>query len=419
MAELITMLALSPTMEEGTLVEWLKSEGDTVAEGELIAEIETDKATMEMESFFDGTILKLLVKKGDAIPVGAPLAVIGEPGEDYSSLLEGSAPAAPAQKMESAQKAEAAPTTATSVAPPVVTSSTNMSATISTPERVIASPIAKRIAADKGLDLSTIKGSGPSGRIIKRDVESALSAPVQNPLSTLSSDEGEMVPMSQMRKTIAKRLTQVWTETPQFFLTRSIDMGAAMAQRKVMNTQLAEAGIDAKISVNDLIIKASAVALDRVPEMNVSYRGDHILQFDRAHIGVAVAVEDGLITPTIRDAHLKPLSKIAVEIKEMIGRAKAKKLKPEEYTGGTFSISNLGMFGIEEFTAIINPPQAGILACGAVAKVPTVNAAGELEVGTRMKVTLTCDHRAVDGAVGAKFLQELVKLLENPMLMLI
>lgn len=406
MAELITMLALSPTMEEGTLVEWLKSEGDEVSEGELIAEIETDKATMEMESFFEGTILKLLVKIGDAVPVGAPLAIVGEPGEDFSGLLT----ASPAPVVADVH---VAPTTAPASSPAVATKP------IVSTGRIVASPVARKIAEDKGIALNTIQGSGPNGRIVKRDLENLSAATRVAAPAFAESDEGEKIPMSQMRKTIAKRLTQVWVETPQFFLTRSVDMGAAMKQRKVINTQLAEAGVDAKVSVNDLIIKASAVALHRYPEMNVSYRGDHILKFDSVHVGVAVAVDDGLITPTVKDAHLKPISLIATEIKEMALRAKEKKLKPHEYTGGTFSVSNLGMFGIEEFTAIINPPQAGILACGAVAKVPIVDANGELSVGTRMKVTLTCDHRAVDGAVGARFLQELVRLLENPILMLV
>ena len=410
MAELITMLALSPTMEEGTLVEWLKSEGDSVAEGDLIAEIETDKATMEMESFFDGTILKLLVEKGDAVPVGAPLAIVGEPGEDYSDVFSSSpAPSAPVVSAPIADIGE-----------PILTpSAPQASAVQGTTGRIIASPVAKKMAEEKGISLSSVQGSGPKGRIIKRDIENySPLAPPGTPVFA-EGGEGEKIPMSQMRKTIAKRLTQVWVETPQFFLTRSVDMGAAMTQRKIINTQLAEAGVDAKVSVNDLIIKASAVALDRYPDMNVSYRGDHILKFDAVHIGVAVAIEDGLITPTIKNAHLKPISKIASEIKEMVGRAKNKKLRPDEYTGGTFSVSNLGMFGIEEFTAIINPPQAGILACGAVAKVPVVDENGELSVGTRMKITLTCDHRAVDGAVGARFLQELVRLLENPILMLV
>ncbi len=413
MAELITMLALSPTMEEGTLVEWLKSEGDEVSEGELIAEIETDKATMEMESFFDGTILKLLVKVGDAVPVGAPLAIVGEPGEDFSGLLNAAPASAPAPApVESAAPATAAP--AISAPAPVVAPITS--------GRIFVSPVARKMAEEKGIALNTIQGSGPNGRIVKSDLENLSAAPqaVAAPVfAAVEGEEGEKIPMSQMRKTIAKRLTQVWVETPQFFLTRTIDMAAAMKQRKIINTQLAEAGVDAKVSVNDLIIKASAVALHRYPDMNVSYRGDHILKFDSVHVGVAVAVDDGLITPTVKDAHLKPISVIATEIKEMAGRAKEKKLKPHEYTGGTFSVSNLGMFGIEEFTAIINPPQAGILACGAVAKVPVVDANGELTVGTRMKVTLTCDHRAVDGAVGARFLQELVRNLENPILMLV
>ena len=426
MADVITMLALSPTMEEGTLVEWLKAEGDTVAEGELIAEIETDKATMEMESFHDGTILKLLVKKGDAIPVGAPLAIIGEAGEDISSVLEGlnggggaAKPAAEA-KTEAKEKTEEAPNeTAKQTAAPKADAPPKREAG----ERIFASPLARKIADDRGLDLSQIDGSGPNGRIVKADVEDAqprtAEARKDAPTPAAPAGEGEKVALSQMRKTIAKRLTQVWVETPHFFLTIDIDMAAAMAERKRINDQLAAAEVDVKISVNDLIVKACAVALQRCPDVNVSFQGDHLLQYDGSHIGVAVAVDGGLITPTVFNAHQKSLSTIATEVRELAGRARDKKLKPEEYTGGTFSISNLGMYGIEHFTAIINPPQAAILACGAVKKEPVVNAHGELTVGTRMKVTMSCDHRAVDGATGSEFLIEVKKLLENPLLLLV
>lgn len=416
MAELITMLALSPTMEEGTLVEWTKAEGDAVSEGEVIAEIETDKATMEMESFHDGTILKLLAAKGDAVKVGAPLAIIGDAGEDISAMIDGIASGgAPAPTPE------AAPTAATPSTPAPVATPTEPASG----DRLMASPLAKRLATENGIDINAMSGSGPHGRVIKRDVEAAIASggtarPTHQPAAPMTGAEGgEVIELSQMRKTIAKRLGQVWVDTPTFFLTRSIEMGAAMKQRKEINTQLKEAGVEVKISVNDLIIKACAVALARYPKMNVSWQGDHILQYADAHVGVAVAVEDGLITPTVKFANQKPLSTIATEIREMAGRAREKRLKPEEYLGGTFSVSNLGMYGIEEFTAIINPPQAGILACGAVAKVPYVNDDGELTVSTRMNVTLSCDHRAVDGAVGAEFLQEVTRLLENPVLMLV
>lgn len=416
MAEVITMLALSPTMEEGTLVEWMKNEGDSVAEGEIIAEIETDKATMEMESFHDGTILKLLVSKGDAIPVGAPLAVVGAAGEDISAILSD------LDSHASPEPPEDAPNASTT-APQKAESKSAPSTAQDSGDRLMASPLAKRLAQDNGIDLGNINGSGPHGRVIKRDIEAAMSSGPTRARSSVPTPTAagavESIPLSQMRKTIARRLREVWVETPHFFLTRSIEMGSAMAQRKLINQQLADAGVDVKISVNDLIVKACAVALARYPKMNVSFQGDHVLQYTDAHVGVAVAVDDGLITPTVKFANTKPLSQIATEIREMAGRAREKRLQPDEYTGGTFSVSNLGMFGIEEFTAIINPPQAGILACGAVAKVPHVDENGELTVSTRMKVTLSCDHRAVDGAVGAMFLQELTRLLENPVLMLV
>lgn len=427
MAEVVTMLALSPTMDEGTLAEWTIKEGDVVEEGQVIAEVETDKATMEMESFFDGTVLKLMVADGDAIPVGDAMAIIGEEGEDISALLkelEGGAAAAAEDAPDedaSAQadaKEDAAPAAAKKPA-----------AGGASDGRVKSSPLARRIASDAGLELSELTGSGPSGRIIKRDVEAAIEAKKSQqalassktaaPAGASELAEGTEVKLSQMRKTIAKRLQSVWESTPHFTLTMDIDMGAAMAKRKEINAGLKAAEINAKVSVNDLIVKACAVALQEFPAMNVSYQGDHLLQFDDVHIGVAVAIEEGLITPTIRFANQKGLRRISEEVRELAGRAQNMKLKPEEYTGGTFTVSNLGMFGIEHFMAIINPPQAGILACGAVKKVPVVNDDGELAVGTRMKVTLSCDHRAVDGAVGAEFLTHVKRLLETPLLLMV
>lgn len=417
MAEVITMLALSPTMEEGTLVEWLKSEGDSVEEGELIAEIETDKATMEMESFHDGVLLKLIAKKGDALAVGAPLAVVGKKGEDISDLLAGlgqKGSSAPAQEAkpetkaveEQAPKAEAKPEKA---APKPESDDS---------DRIKASPVARKMAKEKGLDLATLEGSGPHGRIIMKDVEEA-GAPSQSRVAQGAADSSSnMVALSQMRKTIARRLVEVWNDTPHFYLTADIDMAKAMAQRAEINAQLKAAGSEVKISVNDLIVKASAVALRNYPKMNVAFRGDSIEQYDDVHVGVAVAIPDGLITPVIRDADQKTLSQVATEIRELATRAKDKRLKPHEYTGSTFSISNLGMYQIDEFSAIINPPEAAILACGSVRQTPVVED-GEIVVGTRMKITLSCDHRAVDGAVGAEFLMELRRLLENPILLLV
>lgn len=426
MAEVITMLALSPTMEEGTIAEWLKPEGSTVEEGELIAEIETDKATMEMESFFEGTVLKVLVKAGDAVKVGDPMAVIGEEGEDVEAALAEYGKA-PAQEDKPAPSDDAKPA-------PQEDKAEAKSEQASDNERVFVSPVAKNMAQEANLDLSKLKGSGPHGRIVKADVEQAIAlgkssakaspaqpaqakAPAGDSLviGQMPDAGGHGEPMSQMRKTIAKRLTQVWQNTPHFYLTMSIDMAAAMAFRKQINAQLESAGFDAKVSVNDLIIKSCAIALKRFPRMNVAFNGDELQHFEQVHIGVAVAIEDGLITPTVHNADQKSLAQISTQVRELATKARDKKLKPNEFGGSTFTISNLGMYGIDDFCAVINPPEAGILACGAVQQVPVV-VNGELAVGTRMRVTLSCDHRAVDGAVGAQFLQHVKTLLENPVL---
>lgn len=433
MAEVVTMLALSPTMDEGTLAEWVKNEGEEIDEGEILAEVETDKATMEMESFFEGVLLKQLVAVGDAVPVGAPIAIIGEEGEDISGVLDdlegGEAAAeeagAEAPEVEAAEEAEV---TEQEEAPARKLVGGEVEEGERPSGRIKSSPLARRMADEEGLELARISGSGPGGRIIKRDIEAALeeqperpaAAPAATPAPAEAPDiPAEKIPLSQMRKTIARRLGEVWQSTPHFMLTMDIDMAKAMAQRKEINAQLKAAEIDAKVSVNDLIVKACAVALREFPAMNVAFQGDHLLQFEEVHVGVAVAIEEGLITPTVRNADIKGLRQISEDVRELAGRARDKKLKPEEYTGGTFTVSNLGMFGIEHFTAIINPPQAGILACGAVKKVPVVQDDGELGVGTRMKVTLSCDHRAVDGAVGAEFLTHVQRLLENPMLLMV
>lgn len=440
MADVITMLALSPTMDEGTLAEWTKSEGDTIAEGEVLAEVETDKATMEMESFFEGTILKLLVKPGDAVPVGAPIAVVGEEGEDISEVLaefdtgeiaadqvseegEGGATGAPAPPSGTGDGGiEAEPTELA----PAAEAQTSVGASAEARGRIKASPLAKRIAEEQSVDLAALEGSGPGGRIIKRDIERAVeqgvagqrqarrAATVQPVAEAAQVTE---VPLSQMRKTIARRLQEAWA-APHFMLTMDIDMARTMALRKEVNAQFKDAGIEAKLSVNDFIVKACAVALKHYPKMNVAFQGDHIAQHDAAHVSVAVATDEGLITPVVRHADQKTLRQISAEVRDMATRAQDKRLKPEEYTGGTFSVSNLGMYGIDHFTAVLNPPQAGILACGAVKKEPVVEG-DALVVGTRMKVTLSCDHRAVDGATGAEYLQELKRLLENPMLMMV
>lgn len=427
MAEVITMLALSPTMEEGTIAEWFKEVGEDVEEGEIIAEVETDKAAMEMESFFEGKVLKVLVKKGDTVKVGAPMAVIGEDGEDADAAIAALG-GAPAPATEPAAQ-EAAPAQDAVEAPAPAAPAGDA--------RIKSSPLARKMAQEAGLDLTAIAGSGPHGRIIKRDIEDAIanaatSAPAPQAsapaafvtdgtpgfLGPLPDAGATMEPLTQMRKAIARRMTQVWSSTPFFYLTLEIDMAEAMSQRKVLNKKLADAGIQAKLSVNDMIVKACALALKEFPRMNCAYAGDEIAYFDEVHIGVAVALEDGLITPTIRDADKKSLTAISTETRELAGKARDRKLKPNEYGGSTFSISNLGMYGIDHFQAVINPPESGILACGAVQQVPVVQD-GELTVGTRMKVTLTCDHRAVDGAIGAQFLQRVQKYLENPVLLFI
>lgn len=437
MAEVMEMLALSPTMEEGTLAEWHKKEGDKVEAGEILAEVETDKATMEMESFYSGTILKLLAEGGQTVTVGAPLAIIGEPGEDISALLVklGAGGASEAKEPEEKGPEEKGPEEkGPEEKGPEGEQGVELSAPVSAPargeggeERLKSSPLARRMAREEGIDITDLRGSGPGGRIIKRDIEQALSQPAAKAPSAasraiapaaLGDVPGTEVKLSQMRKAIARRLVDVWQSTPHFYLSMSIDMARAMALRKELNAQLAAAGMDFKISVNDMIVKGCALALRAYPKMNVAYQGETVFAFDEVNIGVAVAVEDGLITPTIRRADEKSLGQIARETRELAGRARDKKLKPEEYAGHTFSISNLGMYGIDDFLAVINPPDSAILACGAVQQVPVVRD-GALEVGTIMKVSLSCDHRAVDGAVGAEFLQQVKNLLENPAVMLV
>lgn len=426
MAERVEMIQLSPTMEEGKLVAWLKKEGDRISTGDLIAEVETDKATMEMESFFDGTLLKILVPAGTAARVGTVLAIIGAPGEDVGALLTG----APAGAAPGPAVAEA-----TAAAAPVV-------ATGSADGRILASPLARKVAADKGVDLAQVEGSGPSGRIIRRDVDGAVAAPALGAVSApapaaapaatrapVASAPAAHVPvvapagsrrveLSPMRKAIARNLGVAW-QAPAFMLTREIAMDAASALRAQINADLAASGSTAKISFNDLVIKAAARALIDEPGLNCAYDGDSLVMYDSADIGMAVALDGGLITPVIRGAQHKSVLQIAQEARELAGRARDKKLKPEEYTGSTFSISNLGMFGIDHFTAVLNPPAAAILAVGALKKQPVVKGDGTLGVGERMTVTLTCDHRAVDGALGATWLQKFVTYLEHPMLLLV
>jgi pyruvate dehydrogenase E2 component (dihydrolipoamide acetyltransferase) len=418
MAEIVRMPKLSDTMTEGTVAAWHKKVGDKVKSGELLAEIETDKATMEFESFQDGVLLHIGVEKGKTAPVDSILAILGKEGEDISGLLDGAAPAAPKkEEAKEEKKAEAtkeeAPKATKEAAPAEAKAAPAPS---SNGGRVKASPLAKKIAEDKGIDISRVAGSGDSGRIVKRDIENftpstgVAAAPAFVAAGTESYTEENV---SQMRKTIARRLAESKFSAPHFYLTMEIDMDNAMKARKSIN----DMG-DAKISFNDMVVKAAAMALRKHPKVNSSWRGDTIRYNEHVHIGVAVAVDEGLLVPVVRFANEKGLSQIGAEVKVFAEKAKTKKLQPSDWEGNTFTISNLGMFGIEEFTAIINPPDACILAVGAIKSTPVVKG-GQVVPGNVMKVTLSCDHRVVDGASGAAFLQTLKSYLENPVMMLV
>jgi len=414
------MEALSPTMEEGQLVKWLRSEGDQVASGDVLAEIETDKATMELVARGDGILRKIFVGPGDTAPVGAVIGVIAGKDEDISGIEGvgsggGSAPAAVAEPERETQAP--APTRA---APPKAAPAPAPAPAAESAEnggRVKASPLARRLAADMGVDLARVQGSGPGGRVVKRDVEAAKTAvpaaasAAKIPAWTPDEAEYEDVPTSQMRKTIAKRLTSSIGPVPTFYLTVDIDMTRAIQARARINSILEADGL--KVSINDLVLKAVAGALRRHPECNAQWQDGFVRRFNAVHLGVAVAIDEGLITPVVRHAHAKGVAQISVEVRELAGRARERKLTPEEYTGATFSVSNLGMLGIHEFTAIINPPEAGILAIGAMEDTPVV-VDGEVVVRPRMRVTMSCDHRVIDGATGARFLQTLRAMLEEP-----
>ena len=408
------MEALSPTMEEGQIVKWLKGEGDAVAQGDILAEIETDKATMELVARGTGVLRKILAGDGVTVPVGDVIGIIAAEDEDIDGLVAGSGGGAGTVVASvPGRPAGTAPTAAET--PP-------------TAGRVKASPLAKRLAGELALDIRGVQGSGPGGRVIKRDIEMAAEAAAAArmpavPVPAAAPGGGFVdipdfveVPLSQMRKTVARRLTESLGPVPHFFLTVDVDMARALAARARVNELLAAQG--AKASLNDLIIKATAVALTRHPECNAWWQDDAVRRFNRVHIGVAVAVPDGLITPVVTDAHAKGLGRISTEVRELAGRAREKKLQPHEYTGSTFSISNLGMFGIEEFTAVINPPEAGIIAVGAVAERP-VAVDGQVVVRPRMRITMSCDHRVIDGAQGARFLATLKAFLEEPAAILI
>lgn len=415
MAEVIRMPKMSDTMTEGVIVSWLKNVGDAIKPGEILAEVETDKATMELENFVKGTLLHIGIPAGGSVPVDALIAIVGNAGEDISALLAASKTAAPAADPETA------PVAPSNTAPAAPTVAEPLAQTV-TDSRLKASPLAKSLAKEKGIDLSLVPGSGDNGRIVKRDVEnftpatSTPSAKAAAPIALpqiVASESFTEVPVSQMRKAIARRLGESKHTAPHFYLTMSIVMDNAIAARKQMN-EFSEV----KISVNDLIVKAVALSLRKNPHVNSSWLGDKIRYNQHIHVGVAVAIEDGLIVPVVKFADNKSLSHISVEVKQLAEKAKNKKLQPNEFEGNTFTISNLGMFGIDEFTAIINPPDACILAVGA-AKETVIAQNGEMKIAQVMKVTLSCDHRVVDGATGSAFLQTLKDLLENPVRMLV
>lgn len=418
----LTMPSLSPTMEEGKLVKWLVKEGDSIAAGDLIAEIETDKATMEYEAVDEGVMGKFLVAEGqEGIKVNAPIALMLEEGEDRSKL-KSFTPPPPTAPAKPKAAPSAAPSPAPSSAPvgkatPVAAARTN--------GRIIASPLARRLAVQRGIDLAGITGSGPNGRIIKADLEhakpTAKAAPAATPAAAGMQGEVTPIPHSAMRKTIARRMTEAKSTIPHFYLTVECDLDALLALRAELNKAApmdGEGKPEYRLSVNDFIIRASALALRRVPEANASWSDAAMLRHKHADIGVAVAMEDGLITPIIRQAELKGLAEISNAINDLAARARARKLKPDEYQGGTFTISNLGMFGVKEFSAVINPPQSMILAVGAGEQRPVVKD-GALAIATRMDCTLSCDHRIVDGALGARFLSVFRGFIEKPLSMLV
>ena len=463
MAQILGLPKLSPTMEEGVLVRWTKKEGDKVSPGDLIAEVETDKANMDFNVEDSGVLLKLLVKEGDTVKLGAPVAILGKAGEDVTALIaqaSGGAAAAPAAKAPAA-KPEAAPAPQVAevvqtaeVAPaknapapsqanvaPAAAAAKNATPAPARTGQLLASPLAKTMAIELGVDLRSVHGTGPGGRIVERDVKAAASGATPTPASQAAAQpiaddvsptevaprtetglvravdadaDSKFTPASNMRRRIAARLTEAKRDIPHFYLQRSIDAAPLLAFRARLNDLLGDRG---KVSVNDLVIKAAALALRRVPACNAAWVDDGnnvgIRQFSRVHIGVAVAIEDGLVTPVVRDADFKGIGSIAAEVKDLAERAKHRGLKSHEITGSTFTISNLGMFGIERFTAILNPPEAGILAVGAVLDVPVV-IDGAVVVGKRMTVSMSCDHRVIDGALGANWLIAFAELLEKP-----
>jgi len=418
MAEIVRMPKLSDTMTEGVVATWHKKVGDEVESGELLAEIETDKATMDFESFQDGVLLHIGVETGATAPVDSILCILGKKGEDIKRILADADKNVIIKDKESVPAPSSSPAPVEIVAPvasvaPVAPVPSPLPATpLATNTRVIASPLAKKLADQLGLSLDRIPGSGEGGRVVKRDVENFKMAGATG-MPVMTQEKFTEVGVSQMRKTIARRLAESKFTAPHFYLSISVDMSNAMQARKAINDQ----GLY-KVSINDMVVKATAVALRKHPAVNSSWLEDRIRYNEHVNIGVAVAVEDGLLVPVVRFADGKSFATIGEEVRDFAGRAKAKTLEPKDWEGSTFTISNLGMFGIENFTAIINPPDACILAIGGISNVPVVKN-DEVVPGHVMKVTLSCDHRVVDGATGAAFLQEFKKLLENPVLMLV
>lgn len=433
MAVEIKMPKLSATMQTGVIQKWRKKEGERVEYGEVIADIETDKAVMELEAFDPGVMRKIIVPEGSKAPVNETIAIIGEPGEDISAMVSTSTAGAPSGAATPAPtSAKAAPSSPAAPPPPPPAPAVGeavplakptvaaMHPTLPPPDlelRTIASPAVRKIARERGIDLRNLRGTGPQGRIVLRDIVTAPVGPGGvpfGPAAVAAGPEYEDFPLTPMRETIARRMSQSAQTVPHFYLVREIDMDDAMALREELNAL----GHEPKISVNDLIVKACAYALERVPRVNSSFQGDRIRVYKRIDIGVAVSIEDGLITPVLRHVSSKSIAQIATEARNLAERARQKKLKPEEYTGGTFTVSNLGMYSIEQFSAVINPPEGAILAVGAVQKKPVVKG-DQLAVAQRMRVTLSCDHRVVDGALGAQFLQALAEALERPARLLI
>ncbi|MEX1010537.1 MAG: pyruvate dehydrogenase complex dihydrolipoamide acetyltransferase [Balneolaceae bacterium] len=414
MAVKIEMPKLSDTMEEGVIAKWNVKEGDQVHSGDVIAEVETDKATMEVEVFDDGQVLKILAGEGDAIPLGGGIAIIGEEGEDISDLLEQNGEKADKEPApEKKKKKSDSPASETKNKQDSKGTKEKDSTEPSSKEngRLKASPLAKKMAEERGIDLNRVEGSGPEGRVVRKDIEEFKESAGRS-AATFEPAESEEIRVSQMRKTIARRLSESKFGSPHFYETVDIDMSSAVEARDRINEVS-----DVKISFNDIVVKACAAALRRHPDINSSWKGDTILQHGDVHVAVAVAVEEGLMTPVIRHTDQKNLRQISAETRELAGLARDRKLSPEQMEDSTFTISNLGMFGIEEFTAIINPPNAAILAIGAIRDVPVVKG-GEVVPGKRMKVTLSSDHRIVDGAKAARFLNTLQQMLENPLSML-